>query len=80
MHVVKRCGKIQSVCVDKIAQRIGAMCTGLDADYINPEAIAKSVTGGLYDGIFTSQIDELVLVFSAFSASLRLVCVIGEIK
>ena len=58
MYVVKRNGEREIVSFDKILQRIKN--TGLEADiHINYTALAMKVIDQLFDGISTTQIDEL---------------------
>src|SRR5690606_3353089 len=44
---------------DKITTRIENLCYGLDGRYIQPIEIAKKVIDGLYDGVSTTQLDNL---------------------
>ena len=58
MYVVKRNGEREIVSFDKILQRIKN--TGLEADiHINYTSLAMKVIDQLFDGISTTQIDEL---------------------
>jgi len=58
MYVVKRNGEREIVSFDKILQRIKN--TGLEADiHINYTTLAMKVIDQLFDGISTTQIDEL---------------------
>ena len=58
MNVIKRNGEKEIVSFDKILQRIKK--TGLEANiHINYTALAMKVIDQLYDGISTTQIDEL---------------------
>lgn len=59
MLVIKRDGRRESVRFDKITTRIENLCYGLDARYIHPIEVAKKVIDGLYDGVTTSELDNL---------------------
>jgi ribonucleoside-diphosphate reductase alpha chain len=59
MYVVKRNGKKEPVHFDKITTRIEKLSYGLHRDYVNPVEIAKVVIQGLYDGIPTTELDNL---------------------
>lgn len=59
MYVVKRNGKKEPVHFDKITTRIEKLSYGLNLDYVNPVEIAKVVIQGLYDGIPTTELDNL---------------------
>lgn len=59
MYVVKRNGKQEPVHFDKITTRIEKLSYGLNRDYVNPVEIAKVVIQGLYDGIPTTELDNL---------------------
>ena len=59
MQVIKRGGKKEDVSFDKITARIKKLCYGLDLNYVNHLAIAKKVIQGLYDGVTTSELDNL---------------------
>ncbi|MCF1752717.1 ribonucleoside-diphosphate reductase subunit alpha [Mariniradius sediminis] len=59
MLVIKRDGRRESVRFDKITTRIENLCYGLDSRYIHPIEVAKKVIDGLYDGVTTSELDNL---------------------
>jgi ribonucleoside-diphosphate reductase alpha chain len=59
MIVIKRNGKSEPVHFDKITTRIEKLSYGLNRDYVNPVEIAKVVIQGLYDGIPTTELDNL---------------------
>merc|ERR1719382_1422610 len=66
MYVVKRDGRHQEVRFDSITQRIAALCTGLDPDYVDPPKITQKVVDGFYNGISTSEIDTLAAETCAY--------------
>ncbi|HEX5026104.1 MAG TPA: ATP cone domain-containing protein, partial [Agriterribacter sp.] len=59
MHVIKRNGKKESVKFDKITARIEKLCYGLDRRFVNSIDVAKKVIEGLYDGVSTTELDNL---------------------
>jgi ribonucleoside-diphosphate reductase alpha chain len=59
MFVVKRDGKQESVKFDKITARIEKLCYGLNPALVDPVDVAKKVIEGLFDGVTTSELDNL---------------------
>ena len=59
MYVIKRDGKKESVKFDKITARIEKLCYGLNPALVDPIDVAKKVIEGLYDGVTTSELDNL---------------------
>ncbi len=59
MFVVKRDGRREPVLFDKITARINKLSYGLDNRHIDPVEIAKVVIQGLFDGITTTELDNL---------------------
>ena len=59
MFVVKRNGKKESVKFDKITARIEKLCYGLERRFVNSIDVAKKVIEGLYDGVTTTELDNL---------------------
>lgn len=59
MFVVKRNGKKESVKFDKITARVEKLCYGLDRRFVNSIDVAKKVIEGLYDGVTTTELDNL---------------------
>ncbi len=59
MQVIKRSGMREAVSFDKITARVKKLCYGLNATYIEPIDIAKKVIQGLYDGVTTTELDNL---------------------
>ena len=64
MYVVKRDGKKEAVKFDKITARIVKMCYGLDP-LVSPEAVAMKVIEGLFDGVSTTELDNLAAEVAA---------------
>ncbi len=59
MYVIKRDGKKESVKFDKITARIEKLCYSLNPALVDPIDVAKKVIEGLYDGVTTSELDNL---------------------
>src|SRR5690349_15192954 len=59
MHVIKRDGRKQEVKFDKVTARIQKLCYGLDSDHVDPTLVALKVIEGIYDGVHTSELDNL---------------------
>jgi ribonucleoside-diphosphate reductase alpha chain len=64
MYVVKRDGRKEAVKFDKITARIIKMCYGLDP-LVTPELVAMKVIEGIYDGVSTSDLDNLAAEVAA---------------
>ncbi|NBV07835.1 MAG: ribonucleoside-diphosphate reductase subunit alpha [Flavobacteriia bacterium] len=64
MYVVKRDGRKEAVKFDKITARIIKMCYGLDP-LVSPEAVAMKVIEGIYDGVSTTDLDNLAAEVAA---------------
>ncbi len=64
MYVIKRDGRKEAVKFDKITARIVKMCYGLDP-LVSPEAVAMKVIEGLYDGVTTTELDNLAAEVAA---------------
>ncbi|MDF2381485.1 ribonucleoside-diphosphate reductase subunit alpha [Nostoc ellipsosporum NOK] len=59
MQVIKRDGKRESVKFDKITARIEKLCYSLDRRFVSAVDVAKKVIEGLYDGVTTTELDNL---------------------
>ena len=64
MYVVKRDGKSEPVMFDKITSRVRKMCYGLNS-LVDPVKVAMRVIEGLYDGVSTSELDNLAAEIAA---------------
>ena len=69
MQVVKRSGKREDVSFDKITARVKKLCYGLDTRYVSHIEIAKKVILGLYDGVTTTELDNLAAETAATMAT-----------
>jgi ribonucleoside-diphosphate reductase alpha chain len=58
MYVVKRDGRREPVMFDKITDRVRILCYSLN-DLVDPVKVAMRVIEGLYDGVTTSELDNL---------------------
>src|SRR6478672_9568111 len=59
MFVIKRDGRQEVVKFDKITARIEKLCYGFNAELVDPIDVAKKVIEGLFDGVTTSELDNL---------------------
>src|SRR5471030_3032169 len=59
MFVVKRDGKQETVKFDKITARIEKLCYSLNPALVDPIDVAQKVIEGLFDGVTTSELDNL---------------------
>jgi ribonucleoside-diphosphate reductase alpha chain len=59
MFVIKRDGTKESVKFDKITARIQKLSYGLEPAHVDPILVAKKVIDGVYDGVTTSELDNL---------------------
>jgi ribonucleoside-diphosphate reductase alpha chain len=64
MFVLKRDGKKEPVMFDKITARIRKICYGLNP-LVDPVKVAMRVIEGLYDGVTTSELDNLASEIAA---------------
>lgn len=64
MYVIKRDGRRELVKFDKITGRIKKLCYGLHAS-VDPLKIAMKVIEGVYDGVTTSELDNLAAEVAA---------------
>ena len=59
MYVIKRDGNRESVKFDKVTARIQKLCYGLDPTHVTPINVAMKVIEGIYEGVTTSELDNL---------------------
>jgi len=69
MKVLKRSGKLEDVSFDKITARIKKMCYELDPNFVDSIEISKKVIQGLYDGVKTTDLDNLAAETAASMAT-----------
>ncbi len=64
MNVVKRDGRKEPMMFDKITARVRKLCYGLN-ELVDPVKISMRVIEGLYDGVTTSELDNLAAEIAA---------------
>ncbi len=64
MYVVKRDGRKELIMFDKITARVRKLCYGLNG-LVDPLKVAMRVIEGLYDGVSTSELDNLAAEIAA---------------
>ena len=64
MNVVKRDGRKEPIMFDKITSRVRKLCYGLN-ELVDPVKVAMRVIEGLYDGVTTSELDNLAAEIAA---------------
>ncbi|GAA4235112.1 ribonucleoside-diphosphate reductase subunit alpha [Postechiella marina] len=64
MYVVKRDGRKEQIMFDKITARVRKLCYGLN-ELVDPLKVAMRVIEGLYDGVTTSELDNLAAEIAA---------------
>ncbi len=69
MQVVKRTGHKEDVSFDKITARVKKLCYSLNNDFVDHITISKKVIQGLYDGVTTSELDNLAAETAASFAT-----------
>ncbi len=68
MYVIKRDGHKEEVSFDKVLRRIQAAGRGLE---VNPTLIAQKVLARIYDGVRTSELDELAAHLASSLATVQ---------
>ena len=68
MHVIKRNGRKQSIKFDKVTARIEKLSYSL-SPLVNPIDVAKKVIEGIYDGVPTTELDNLAAETAASLAT-----------
>jgi ribonucleoside-diphosphate reductase alpha chain len=68
MHVVKRDGKQEAVSFDKVLRRIQKASRGLN---VQPDALAQRVLSQIFDGVKTTDLDELAAQLAASLSTLH---------
>ncbi|MGY0390940.1 ribonucleoside-diphosphate reductase subunit alpha [Bizionia sp. KMM 8389] len=64
MYVLKRDGRKEPMMFDKITARVRKLCYGLN-ELVDPVKVAMRVIEGLYDGVTTSELDNLAAEIAA---------------
>jgi ribonucleoside-diphosphate reductase subunit M1 len=60
-------GRKERVQFDKITARVSRLCYGLDPEHVDAAAITQKVISGVYQGVGTIELDNLVSTPSPFS-------------
>ena len=68
MHVVKRDGKQEAVSFDKVLRRIQKAARGLS---VQPDTLAQRVLSQIFDGVKTTDLDELAAQLAASLSTLH---------
>ena len=55
-------GRKERVQFDKITARVSRLCYGLNPEHVDPAAITQKVISGVYQGVTTIELDNLVRV------------------
>ena len=69
LQVVKRNGDKDDVRFDAIQEKLSRLSEGLNDDWVDPGMVTKLVIEGLYDGVTTTELDELAAETAASLAS-----------
>ncbi len=69
LQVVKRNGEKEDVRFDAIQEKLTVLSEGLNPKWVDPGMVTKLVIEGLYDGVTTSELDELSAETAASLAS-----------
>lgn len=69
MKVKKRNGSAEAVSFDKITARVKKLCYGINQEYVEPVEIAKHVIKSIYDGVTTTELDNLAAETAATMAA-----------
>ena len=56
-------GRKERVQFDKITARVSRLCYGLDPEHVDAAAITQKVISGVYQGVTTIELDNLVGTF-----------------
>jgi len=68
MQVIKRNGSKETVSFDKVLQRVRKAAKNLN---VNPDALSQQVLAQIYDGVKTSELDELTAQLAAGLSTLH---------
>ena len=71
MYVVKRNGKREVVSFDKVLARVKKLCYELNPDFIDSTLVSMKVIQGIYDGVTTTELDNLAAETAATMATIH---------
>lgn len=60
IRVIPIDGRKERVQFDKITARVSRLCYGLDSDHVDAATITQKVISGVYQGVTTVELDNLV--------------------
>ena len=60
-------GRKERVQFDKITARVSRLCYGLDMEHVDAACITQKVISGVYQGVTTVELDNLVSNYSSCS-------------
>lgn len=63
-------GRKERVQFDKITARVSRLCYGLDPEHVDAAAITQKVISGVYQGVTTIELDNLVSDSFTYTVSL----------
>lgn len=66
MYVITRSGEKEPIKFDKITERIEQLCFDLEKEIVDPMKITQKVVEGIYDGITTTELDQLAAETAAY--------------
>ena len=71
MQVLKRNGKRENVSFDKVLARVKKLCYELDPNFVDSTVVSMKVIQGIYDGVTTTELDNLAAETAATMATLH---------
>lgn len=71
MQVIKRNGKQEAVSFDKVLARIKKLCYELNPAFIDSALVSMKVIQGIYDGVTTSELDNLAAETAASMSTIH---------
>ena len=69
MQVINRNGEREDVRFDAIKEKLAVLAEGLDTRWVDVDLVTKTTIEGLYDGVKTSELDQLAAETAAALAS-----------
>ena len=69
MKVIKRNGSAEAVSFDKITARVKKLCYGINQEFVEPVENAKHGIKSIYDGVSTTELDNLAAETAATMAA-----------
>jgi ribonucleoside-diphosphate reductase subunit M1 len=69
-------GRKERVQFDKITARVSRLCYGLDSEHVDAASITQKVISGVYQGVTTIELDNLVSISTVCCRALHIESVI----